>query len=320
MNKFRIVFLLLFFISFVLNLGATDVYTYYLDSKAAYKSNGNMYAEYKLLQVFELAMLVNDYTFCREIIHDYSVRPEKNYSEDLCLFFFRFAYSSNDADLIESIFKIIPISLRTHLETAHHLYIDTIKSAEKDASLEKNMNSVLGFLPSRFQNFYRSLLENSNYYLFFTPMTFSEGQETLPVSVAEDSSVITNTAEKSTIPFPPVHTADNDTPPADKTSELPSDKSDNTVVPKTDTVSARNGNSVDAATKKIYIQVGSFAVRENAEELARELQLRKFDASISTGEIQGQTYYRVIVLVRKGYTLDEYLGILYEHGYGGIKY
>ena len=300
MTGTRIVFVLLLFTLPLASLFSVDVYSYYLDSKDAYAKTGELYAEYQIKQIFELAMLVNDSDFCRKIIHDYSLRKNKKPSDDLYLLFFRFAYKANDPELVEDIFKIIPLSIKMHLETAHHLYIEIISSDTENNEALANMKGVLKYLPDNFQNFYQSLLENRDYYLYFSPMTFQENTE-----------VITSEG--------PEKEASGTSQPETAIEASPETAQENPQLPENESIAGNDKPAADQ-DQNIYIQVGSFSVKENADELVKELLVRKFQASISTKEVQGTVYYRVIVHVEPGYTLNEYLGILYEHGYGGIRF
>jgi hypothetical protein len=290
----RVVILILLFFLPLSTIFSIDVYSYYLENKESYESVGDRYAEYQIKQLFELAMLVNDSVFCRKLIQDYSLKNDRKPSDDLNLLFFRFAYKANDPDLIEDLFRIIPLSIKMHLETAHHLYIEIISSDNSDKTALTNLKNVLTYLPDNFQSFYNSLLENREYYLYFSPMTFNDQSYTSHTEAPDSEDKLIREQENV------------------------SEEKD--IKPEDDSISETENAAEKGSAENTYIQVGSFSVLENAEEIVKELKLRNFNASISSKEVQGSKYYRVIVLVESGYTVDEYLSLLYEHGYGGIKY
>ncbi len=281
----------LFFIILGFQLSADDISEYYAECREAYLAGTSPSSENDIASLLEISILVNDYEFACRLVTDYLENPASTYSENLFIMFIRFAYASNDKDLMDMILRRIPVPLTNDISKTHSVYIEACSSESGPEDKMAELDSLISGLPVKYRTFYESLINFSDYYLYFTPMSFvSEGHD------EEGHSIDNNTASYA---GDPAASSGNDSTAA----ETGSSDIDNTI---------QNSNT--------YIQIGSFAVEENAVELAKELNLRNFKASISQSSIQGQTYYRVIVLVEKGYTLEEYLDILYEHGYGGIRY
>lgn len=295
MKKNSLIFLFLTMILFPLfSLNAGE---YFEQQKKEYSAKKKIFSSDQIKDIFELSLLFNDYKFCRSILNEYCSNSGYKYNEDLFILFLRFAYASNDKEILNVIIKALPQNIKTNLYKTHQFFLDIIKSETYENWLFRNYYKSLTILPQVYNDFYIILLRNEDFYVFTAPLDFSEDSKNF-------AFVVTNTAPQ-------------DYDKAETASVEPKEPKEQKVITE-DLNKSTAKDQVPAPS--VVIQVGSFEEKENADDLMKELKLRNIIAEISEKEIQGRNYFRVVVPVPSNYTLEEYQIILLDLGFAGFRY